>query len=62
LYSSASIVRMVKSRGMRWAENVARMWRRGMHIGYWLESRKEGNHWGDQDVGGWTILKRILER
>jgi hypothetical protein len=24
---------------------------------------KEGkNHWEDQDVGGWTILKWILER
>jgi hypothetical protein len=27
-----------------------------MHIGYWWESRKEGDHWGDQDVGGWTIM------
>jgi hypothetical protein len=33
-----------------------------MHIGYWWESRKETDHWEDQDVGGWTILKRILER
>jgi hypothetical protein len=28
-----------------------------MHIGYWWES-----HWEDQDVGGWTILKLILEK
>jgi hypothetical protein len=27
-----------------------------MHIGYWWESRKEGDHWKDQDVGGWTIF------
>jgi hypothetical protein len=33
-----------------------------MHIGYWWESLKEGDRWGDQDVGGWTILKWILER
>jgi hypothetical protein len=26
---------MIKSRRMRWAGNVARMGRRGMHIGYW---------------------------
>jgi hypothetical protein len=32
-----------------------------MHIGYWWESQKEGHHWEDQDVGGWTILKWILE-
>jgi hypothetical protein len=28
-----------------------------MHIGYWWESQKERDHWEDQDVGGWTILK-----
>jgi hypothetical protein len=32
-----------------------------MHIGYWWESRKEGDHWEDQGVGEWTILKWILE-
>jgi hypothetical protein len=31
-----------------------------MHIGYWWEIQKEGDHWEDQDVGGWTILKWIL--
>jgi hypothetical protein len=36
--------------------------RRGMHIGYWWESQKERGHWEDQDVGGWTMLKWILER
>jgi hypothetical protein len=34
LYSSANIIRMIKSRMMRWAGHVARMGRRGMHIGY----------------------------
>jgi hypothetical protein len=33
-----------------------------VHIGYWWESQKEKDHWEDQDVGGWTILKWILER
>jgi hypothetical protein len=33
-----------------------------MHIGYWWESQKERDHYEDQDVGGWTILKWILER
>jgi hypothetical protein len=32
-----------------------------MHIGYWWESQKERDHWKDQNVGGWTILK-ILEK
>jgi hypothetical protein len=62
LYSSPSIIRMIKSRRTKWAGHVARMGRRGMHIGYWWESLKERNHWEDQNVGGWTILKWILER
>jgi hypothetical protein len=28
---------------------------------YW-ESQKERDHWEDQDVDGWTILRWILER
>jgi hypothetical protein len=36
--------------------------RGGMRIGYWWESQKERDHWEDQDVDGWTILKWILER
>jgi hypothetical protein len=28
-----------------------------MHVGYWCESQKERDHWEDQDVGGWTILR-----
>jgi hypothetical protein len=39
-----------------------RMGRRGMHTGYSWESQKERDHKGDQDVGGWIILKWILER
>jgi hypothetical protein len=40
LYSSPNVIRMIKSRRMRWAGHVARM-RRGMHIGYWWGSQKE---------------------
>jgi hypothetical protein len=29
---------------------------------YWWECLKERDHWEDQGVGGWTILKWILER
>jgi hypothetical protein len=33
-----------------------------LHIGYWWESQKVRDHWEDLDVGGWPILKWILER
>jgi hypothetical protein len=33
-----------------------------MLIRYWRESQNERDHWEDQDVGGWTILKWILDR
>jgi hypothetical protein len=62
LYSSPSIIRMIKSKRMKWAGHIARMGRRGMHIGCLWEVHKERDHWEDQDVGGWTILKWILER
>jgi hypothetical protein len=31
-------------------------------LGHWWESEKERDHQEDQDVGGWTISKWILER
>jgi hypothetical protein len=44
LCSSPNIIRMIKSRRMRWAGHVARMGRRGIHIGYWWGSQKEKDH------------------
>jgi hypothetical protein len=41
LYCPPSIIRIIKSGRMRCAGHVARMGRRGMHIGIWWESRKE---------------------
>jgi hypothetical protein len=41
LYSSPSIIRIIKSRRLRWAGHVARIWRRGTRIGYWWEIQRE---------------------
>jgi hypothetical protein len=51
----------MKSRRMRWAGIQHEWGRGGMHIGYSWESQKEKDHWEDQDVDGWTLLKWILE-
>jgi hypothetical protein len=41
LYSSPSIIRIIKSRRIRLAGHVARMRRRGTLIDYWWESQRE---------------------
>jgi hypothetical protein len=41
LYSSPGIIRIIKSRRMRWVGHVARIWIRGMSKGYWWESQRE---------------------
>jgi hypothetical protein len=38
------IIRIIKSRRMRWAGHVARMGRRGTLIDYWWESQRERDH------------------
>jgi hypothetical protein len=43
LYSSRNIVRVIKSRRMRWVGHVARMGSREACIGFWWENRREGD-------------------
>jgi hypothetical protein len=47
---------------MRWAGHVARLGEKRNAYRILVESQKERDHLEDQDVGGWTILKCILER
>ena len=57
LYSLPNIVRVVKSRRMRWAGHVARMGE-GRVVHRVLVGKPEGeNHWGDLDVDGRVILR-----
>jgi hypothetical protein len=41
LYSSPYIIRVIKSRRMRWARHVTRMGKRGMYIGFWWDRQKD---------------------
>jgi hypothetical protein len=50
LYSSPSIIRMIKSVSMRWVRHVAGMGSRGMHVGFWWESQEERDDWNGLDV------------
>jgi len=60
LYSLPNIVRLVKSRRMRWVGHVARMVEgRGVHRVLWGNLR-ERDHWGDPDVDGRIILRWIF--
>ena len=52
LYCSPNIVRVIKSRRMRWAGHVARMGEEGGFIGSWWGNRRVGEHWGDLGVVG----------
>ena len=60
LYCSPNIVRVIKSRRMKWAGHLARMGEgRGMYRV--LVRKPEGkNHWGDPIVDGMIILKCIF--
>ena len=62
LYCSPNIVRVIKSRKMRWAGHVARM-EEGRGVHKVLVGKSEGkSHWGDKDVDGRIILRWILRK
>jgi hypothetical protein len=62
LCSSPDIIRVIKSRRLRWAGHVARMGAMKVRRTFWLESLKERDYSEDVGIDGRIILKCILEK
>ena len=62
LYCSPNIVRVIKSRRMRWAGHVARMGRGEACTGFWWGNLKERDHWRDPGVDGKIIIRWIFRK
>jgi len=60
LYSSPNIVRVIKSRRMRWAGHAARMGEERGCIGW--GNLRERERWGDPDVDGRVIVRWIFRK
>jgi hypothetical protein len=62
LYSSPNIIRVMKSRRLRWAGHVARMGERRGAYRALVVNLREGDHLEDPGVDGRIILKWTCER
>jgi hypothetical protein len=62
LYSSPNIVRVIKSRRMRWAGHVPRMGEGRGVIGSGMGVPNVRHHWKDLGVGGRITLRWTLGR
>jgi hypothetical protein len=52
LYSSPNIIRVIRSRRLRWARHVALMGRGEVFTVFWLGGQKVTDQWEDLDIGG----------
>jgi hypothetical protein len=58
LYSSPSIIRMIKSKSMRWTGHIARLGKNRSAYRLLVGIQRERDHWEDQDIDEWIILGR----
>jgi hypothetical protein len=59
LYSSPNIIRVIKSRRMRWAEHVALCGGGEVHIVFWWGNLSERDHLEEPEVDGRIILEWV---
>jgi hypothetical protein len=57
-----SVVRVIKSRRMRWVGHVARLGEERGGIEFWWGNLRERDHWGDPGVDGRIILTWIFRK
>jgi hypothetical protein len=62
VYFSLNIIRVIKSRRLRWAGHVARMGRGEVHRDFCWGNLREGDHSEDPGVDKRIILKLIFEK
>jgi len=62
VYSSPNIVRVIKSRRMRWAGHVARVGRGEAYTGFSWGNLRERDHLGYPSVDGNIILRWIFRK
>ena len=62
VYSSPNIIRVNKSRRMRWAGHVAWVERGEVSTAFWRKILRQGDHFQDLSVDGRTLLKWIFKK
>jgi hypothetical protein len=62
LYSSLTIMRVIKSRIMRWAGHEYWMGKGKACTGFWWGNLRERYHWGDPGVDERIILRWIFKK
>jgi hypothetical protein len=61
IYASPNIVRVIKSRKMRWAGHVALWGRREVYTGFWWGNLGERDHLEDPGIGWGIKIKMDLQ-